>query len=98
MFLSHINVSLSLSFPSSLSKINTHNLGRGLKKGAEPWLVWLRRLSTSLQTKGSLIQFSIRAHAGVAGRVPIWGGVRGNHTLVFLSLSFFLPSLLSKNK
>ena len=27
-----------------------------------------------------------------------WGRVRGNHTLTFLSLSFSLPSLLSKNK
>ena len=34
----------------------------------------------------------------VAGQVPSRGRVRGNHTLMFLSLSFFLPSPFSKNK
>ena len=27
-----------------------------------------------------------------------WGACEGNYTLMFLSLSFFLPSALSKNK
>ena len=31
-------------------------------------------------------------------QVPSWGCVRGNHTLMFLSLSFSLPPPLSKNK
>ena len=31
-----------------------------------------------------------------AGQVPSRGCVRGNHTLMFLSLSFSLPSPLSK--
>ena len=35
---------------------------------------------------------------GVAGQVPSREHVRGNHTLMFLSLSFSLPSPLSKNK
>ena len=60
----------------------------------EPWLVWLSGLSTSLQTKGPLVQFPVRAYAWAAGQVPSRGRVRGNHTLMFLSLS----SLLSKNK
>ena len=36
-----------------------------------------------------------RAHAWVAGQVPSCGCVRGNHTPMFLSLSFSLPPLLS---
>ena len=52
------------------------------------------RLSASLQTKGSLVQFPVRAHAWVGGRVPSGGCVRGNHTLMFFFLSFSLPSPL----
>ena len=63
-----------------------------------PWLVWLRELGAGLQIKGSLVQFPVRAPAWVAGQVPSRGPSRGNHTVMFLSLSFFLPSLLSKNK
>ena len=63
-----------------------------------PWLVWLSGLSAELRTKGTLVQFPVRAHAWVAGQVPSRGYVRGNHTLMFLSLSFSLPSPLSKNK
>ena len=61
-----------------------------------PWLVLLSGLSASLRTKRSLVRFPVRAHAWVEGQVPTRGHVRGNHTLMFLSLS--LPSLLSKNK
>ena len=57
------------------------------------WLVWLSGLSAGLQTKGSLIQFPVRAHAWVAGQVPSWGHVRGNHTLISL-----ISSPPSKNK
>ena len=32
------------------------------------------------------------------GPGPQWGCVRGNHTLMFLSLPFSLPSSLSQNK
>ena len=51
-----------------------------------------------LWTKRSPVQFPVRAHAWVVGQVPSGGQVRGNHTLIFLSLSFSLPSPLSKNK
>ena len=50
-----------------------------------------------LRTKGSPVQFPVGAHAWVAGQVPQWGHVRGNHALMFLSLSFSLPFPLSKN-
>ena len=63
-----------------------------------PWLVWLSGLSASLRTKGSPVGFPVRAHAWLAGQVPSRGSTRGNHTLMFLSLSFSLPSPLSKNK
>ena len=63
-----------------------------------PWLVWLSGLSTGLRSKRSLVQFPVRAHAWGAGQVPDRGNMRGNHTLMFLSLSFSLPSPLSKNK
>ena len=56
-----------------------------------PWLVWLSGSSTSLQNKGWLVQFPVRAHAWVAGLVPGGGHVKGNHMLMFLSLS--CPSL-----
>ena len=62
------------------------------------WLVWLSGLSAGMHTKGSWVQFPVRAHAWVAGQVPSMGHARGNHTLMFLSLSFSLPSPASKNK
>ena len=37
------------------------------------WLVWLSGLSASLQTKGSLVLFPVRAHAWVVGQVPTKG-------------------------
>ena len=61
------------------------------------WLVWLSGLSASLQTKGSPVQFPVRAHAWVVGQVPSRGRARGNRWM-FLSLSFSLPSPLSENK
>ena len=60
--------------------------------------MWLSGLSASLRAKVLLVQFPVRAHAWVVDQVPSWGHMRGNHTLMFLSLSFYLPSLLSKNK
>ena len=67
-------------------------------KLVQPWLVWLSGLSAGLQTKGSLVRFPVKAHAWAAGQVPTRGHVRGNHPLMFLSLSFSLLSPLSKNK
>ena len=51
-----------------------------------------------LRTRESLVRFPVRAHAWVVGQVPSGGHVKGNHTLMFLSLSFSLPSPLSKNE
>ena len=56
---------------------------------------WIER---GLGTKGLPGQFPVRAHAWVAGQVPSGGYVRGNHTLMFLSLFVSLPFPLSKNK
>ena len=64
------------------------------KEILEPWLEWLSGLSTGLRTKGSLIGFPVRAHAWVSGQVPGSGHARGNHTVMFLSLSFSLLSPL----
>ena len=49
-----------------------------------------------LQTKGSPVWFPVRAQAWVVGPVPSREHVRGNHTWMFLSLFFSLPSPLSK--
>ena len=78
----------SLYLPKNMAKISI----------CEPWVVWLSCLSAGLKTKESLFLFPVRAHACVAGHVPICGHSRGNHTMMFLSLSFSLPSSLSKNK
>ena len=67
------------------------------KNMVQPWLVWLSGLSAGLPTKGSLVQFPVKAHAWVAGQVPSRGHVKGNHTMMFLPLSFSLLSPLSKN-
>ena len=47
-------------------------------------------LSASLQTKGSPVLFPVRAHAWVVGQVPSRGCGKGNHTLMFLSLSLLI--------
>ena len=65
----------------------------GLKRS--PWLVWLSGLRASLPAKGLPVWFPDTC---VVGQVPSRWHSRGNHTLVFLSLSFSLPSSLSKNK
>ena len=59
-----------------------------------PWLVGLSGWSAGLRTKALLVRFPVRAHAWVVGQVPRRSLVRGNHTWMFLSLSFFLPSSL----
>ena len=60
--------------------------------------MWLSGLSAGLQNKGSLVLFPVRAQAWVVGQLPSRGHLRGNHTLMFFSLSFSLLSPLSKNK
>ena len=82
------------SFPQSMR----FNFIINKKRNVWPWLVWLSGLSTGLWTKGSPVQFPVRAHAWVVGQIPSWECVKGNHTLMFLSLSFSVPSLLSKKK
>ena len=56
-----------------------------------------RWIECGLRNKGSPVRFPARAHSWVAGQVPTTGPSRSNHTLIFLSLSFPLSSLLSKN-
>ena len=68
------------------------------EKLKQPWLVWLSGLSTILQAKRLLVQFPVRARVWVVGQVPSRRRMRGNHTLLFLSLSFYHPSPLSKSK
>ena len=55
-------------------------------------------IECGLGTKRSLVRFPVRAHAWVAGQVPSREHVRGNHTLIFFSLSFSLPLSLKINK
>ena len=43
-----------------------------------PWLVWINGLTAGLQTKWSLVQIPVRAHAWVTGQVPSWGAATGN--------------------
>ena len=45
----------------------------------------------------SLVGFPVRAHAWVVGHIPSRGRVRGNHTLIFLSLSSSFPFSLKRN-
>ena len=63
-------------------------------------------LSAGLQTIKSLVQFPVREQAWVAGQVSSRGGQKATdgdfspslNRLMFPSLSFSLPSPLSKNK
>ena len=70
------------------------------KQQLGPGWWWLSGLTTGLQTERLLVQFPVKAHAWIAGWVPSWGvgETTYSHTLMFLSLSFFLPSSLSENK
>ena len=75
----------------------------GLKQPSQPWLVRLSGLSSGRGTKGSLVQFSIRAHAWVVGQVCNWGHVRSQHGTLVDVIGVFLPvflppSPLSENK
>ena len=54
---------------------------------------WIEHRPANQRVTG---QFPVRAHAWVAGQGPSKGCARGNHTLMFLSLSFSLSSPLSK--
>ena len=52
---------------------------------------WIECQPTNQKVTGSIPS---RAHASVAGQAPNKGRMRGNCTLMFLSLSFSLPSPL----
>ena len=52
---------------------------------------WIERWPANQRGAGSV---SSPAHAWVAGQVPSGGCTRGHHTLMFLFLSFSLPSPL----
>ena len=64
----------------------------------QPWLVWFNGLSAGLRTKGLPAQFPVRACAWVASQVIGTVHARGNHTLMFLSLSPSRPLCLKINK
>ena len=85
----------STSIVMPIDKFSQQDRGRRISSG--PWLVWLSGLDIVLETERSLVWVPVRTQACVVGRVPSWGCVRGNQ-LMFLSLSFFLPSPLSKSK
>ena len=59
--------------------------------------MWVSGLSTGHKPKGHWLDSQWGARAWVAGQVPSRGCVRDNHTLMFLSLSFFPPSPLWKS-
>ena len=94
-----INLMTSLCFSHYFIFVNNakHVKGRFIKtkqnKTTVPlWLVWLRGLVVCLRIKGSPFQLPVRAQAWVSGQVPRRGRMRDNHTFMFLSLSFSLPS------
>ena len=60
---------------------------------------WTEHQNAKQRVAGSIpSQGIVRAHAWVVGQVLSRGCLRGNYTLMFLSLTFSLPSSLSKNK
>ena len=54
---------------------------------------WIEHGSANQRVTGSIPSHGT---CQVVGHVPSRGHLRGNHTLMFLSLSFFSPSPLSK--
>ena len=56
---------------------------------------WIEHQPANQRVAGSIPS---QAYAWVAGRVHNKGHTRGNHTLMFLSISFSLPAPLPKNK
>ena len=70
------------------------------KKSLGPGLVSLSGLGVIPKTERPWVQFLVRAHAWVACQAPSWRRERGNQSVslahLFFSLSFFLPSPLSK--
>ena len=54
---------------------------------------WFEHRPVNQRVAGSILSQDTCLGCG-----PVWGHVKGNHTLMFLYLSFSLPSPLSKNK
>ena len=60
--------------------------------GVAQWIV------PACEPRGHWFDFQSGHMPGLWAQVPGRGCMRGNHTLIFLSFSFSLPSSLSKNK
>ena len=89
--------------PQEKSTLSTPWSWTSSLKNCEPWLVWLNGLSAGLKTKGLPVQFQVRVHDWVAAGSLVGGTWQATNryfscTLMFLSLSFSLPSLLSREK
>ena len=82
----------ALGSQENLCPQSRYKKGRRALAGVAQWI------ECRLQTKGLPVRFPVRAHAWVAGQVLSTGHTRGNHTLIFLSLSFSFSSSLSKNE
>ena len=64
----------------------------------KPWLVQLSGLSVGCEPKGRWVDSQSVHMPGLWVRSPVGGRARGNHTLIFLSLSPSLPLSLKINK
>ena len=82
----------------TLSSLGTSDVSFSVPLAPSLMLVWLTGLGAGLWTERLLLRFPVRARAWVVGLVPSRGCARGNHALMFPSLSFSFPSSLSKNK
>ena len=92
-----MSIAESKWWEDELSGYNSFNFSVCLiifRKKYWPWLVWLSGLSASLQIKGSLVRFPVRAHAWVAGQVPTRVAQEGT-TYGCFSPSLFLSLPLS---
>ena len=85
-------VSIKLPEEKSLGSVNHRN-----RISVKPWLVWLSGLSVGCKPE-PLVQSQSGHMPGLRAMSPSGGHLRVNHTWMFLSLSFSLPSSLSKNK
>ena len=68
------------------------------KKKKDTWLMGLVDWVPACEPKDRWFESQSRAPAQVVGQGSNGGSVRSNHTSMCLSLSFSLPSPLSKNK
>ena len=74
-----------------------HKEGKAFNQNSRKALAGVAQwIEHGLRSKGSQVQLPIRAHTWVVGQVLSGDHVRGNHTLMFLSLSSSLPSLCLK--